>query len=70
MTKSDELVAAVERDVDAYIKTLKDVDPGANNESYNRLHERLCSLIYEMRAAGKFAASTEVSSRSVRALPG
>lgn len=59
MVKTDkELMTVVERDVDAYVKTLKDVDSGADDESYNRLHEHLCSLIYDMRAGEKFAVST------------
>lgn len=60
---NNELMAIVERDVDAYIKTLRDVDPGANDESYRHLHDRLCSMIYEMRAAGR-----QESSRSLGAL--
>lgn len=62
---NNELMSVVERDVDAYIKTLRGVDPGANDESYEHLHVRLCSMIYEMRAVG-----SQESSRAPGALSG
>ena len=42
-------LAQVERDVGTFITALKDVDSGTSDESYRRLHEHLCPMIYEMR---------------------
>ncbi len=69
MAKSDsELMRDVGHDVDAYIKTLRAVDPGASDESYERLRDRLCSTIYEMRTAGSRTEPTPAQNRSLRAL--
>lgn len=57
--QQSELKAAVKRDVDVYIRTLRGVDPGASDESYSRLHKHLCSVVYEMRSPKTGEATTQ-----------
>ena len=61
-----ELQGRVERDVDEYIKGLRELDPNGEDDNYDGLRERLLREITEMRRAEEATRVTS-SSRRVHA---
>ncbi len=48
----EQLRAEVERDVAAYIKRLRALDPEGRDQAYQALAKKLSQEVYEMRRAG------------------